>query len=35
VIRRYVEYGWREPTAAAAAPAAAPAPVAQQAPKRR
>ncbi|WP_395348451.1 hypothetical protein [Variovorax sp. UC122_21] len=35
VIRRYVEYGWREPTAAAAAPAAAPAPAAQQAPKRR
>jgi hypothetical protein len=38
VIRRYVEYGWRDPTAAAAAPAAAPAPAApagQQVPKRR
>lgn len=38
VIRRYVEYGWRDPAAAAAVPAAAPAPAApagQQAPKRR
>ncbi len=35
VIRRYVEYGWRDPAAAAAAPAAVPAPAAQQAPNRR
>jgi hypothetical protein len=35
VIRRYVEYGWRDPSAAAAATPAAPAAPAGQAPKRR
>ncbi|MDQ0587525.1 hypothetical protein [Variovorax paradoxus] len=35
IIRRYVEYGWRDPAAASALPAPPTAPAGTQAPKRR
>ena len=35
IIRRYVEYGWRDPAAASALPAPPAAPAGTQAPKRR